>query len=280
MGLQRTGLELWFKGGTSLSKGFGIIQRFSEDLDLMVQHGSVAGLPAVSSWTSANKGPIAARRAFYEALPGAFVIPAVKVEIDEKAQDKYARGINLVGRYPGKLLEQLSPTMTPYVFFEIGRARVVPFVEKPLTSFVHDWLERRDRLDEYTDNRPRAVRCVHPLVTLLEKLDALSRRYAREKLEPDGFARHYEDAAHIIRSLVRLPAVEQSPRALAEEMLGEKELAAIPSPDEPALLLEVAARRTAVEQALARIQGMFWGPRIPLDEACATIREWIRGNLG
>jgi len=55
---------------------------------------------------------------------------------------------------------------------------------------------------------------VPPLVTLLEKLDALSRRYARETLEPDGFARHYEDAAHIIRSLASLPAVEQSPRAL------------------------------------------------------------------
>jgi hypothetical protein len=278
--LHQTGLELWFKGGTSLSKGYGVIRRFSEDLDLMVQHGTVTGLPAVANWTSVNKGPIAARRAFYETLPGAFAIPSVKVEIDKKAQDEYARGINLVGRYPGVLLDQLSEAMSPYVFFEIGRARVVPFVEKPLTSFVHDWLEGRDQLGNYTDNRPRAVRCVHPLVTLLEKLDALSRRYAREKLEPDGFARHYEDAAHIIRSLASLPAVAQSPRALADEMLGEKALAAIPIPDEPALMLDDAARRTAVELALARIQGMFWGPRIPVDEACATIREWVRGNLG
>jgi len=127
-------------------------------------------------------------------------------------------------------------TMSTYVFFEIGRARIVPFVEKPLTSFVHDWLERRDHLGE--------------------------------------------DAAHIIRSLASLPAAPQSPRALADEMLGEKDLAAIPSPDEPALVLDDAARRTAIQQALARIQGMFWGPRIPVEEACATIREWIRGNLG
>jgi hypothetical protein len=204
----------------------------------------------------------------------------VKVEIDEKAQDKYARGINLVGRYPGVLLDQLSEAMSPFVFFEIGRARVVPFVEKPLTSFVHDWLEGREQLGNYTDNRPRAVRCVHPLVTLIEKLDALSRRYAREEFEPDGFARHYEDATHIIRSLASLPAASQSPRALADEMLGEKALAAIPIPDEPALILDDTARRAAVEQALARIQGMFWGPRILVDEACATISEWVRTNLG
>ena len=159
--LHQTGLELWFKGGTSLSKGYGLIQRFSEDLDLMVQHGTVAALPAVGSWTSMNKGPIAARRAFYDALPGAFAIPGVTVELDAKHVDKQARGVNLVGRYPGVLLDQLSPAMSSYVLFEIGRARVVPFVERPLTSFVHDVLERRGQLAEYVDNRPRAVRCVH-----------------------------------------------------------------------------------------------------------------------
>lgn len=123
------------------------------------------------------------------------------------------------------------------------------------------------------------MRCVHPLVTLLEKLDALSRRYAREQLEPDGFARHYEDAARIIRSLERLPTVEQSPRVLAEEMLSEKDIAAMPSPDEPALLLSDDERRAAVDRALARISSMFWGPRIPLTEACSTIRQWIAENL-
>ncbi len=130
--------------------------------------------------------------------------------------------------------------MSPYVLFEIGRARVGPFVERPLTSFVHDFLGRRGQLKDYTDNRPRAVRGVHTLVTLLAKLDALSRRYARESIEPDGFARHYENAAHIIRSLDRLPATEQSPRALADDMLREKDIASMPSANEPALLLSDA----------------------------------------
>ncbi len=277
--LHETGLDLWFKGGTSLLKGYGIIERFSEDLDLMVQHGSVKGLPSVANWTGTNKGPVAARRAFHEALPNVFVIPGVKVEVDQKPQDKYARSINIIGRYPGVLLDQLTEAMSPYVLFEIGRARVVPFVERPLTSFVHDFLERRGQLKGYTDNRPHAVRCVHPVVTLIEKLDALSRRYAREPIEPDGFARHYEDAAHIIRSLDRLPAIEQSPRALAEDMLREKDIAAMSRTDDPALVLSDGGRRAAVDSALARISTMFWGPRIPVDEACATIRVWIRGNL-
>jgi hypothetical protein len=121
----------------------------------------------------------------------------VKVEVDEHRSDKYALGADFIGRYPGVLLDQLAPTMSPFVRFEVGRARVVPFVEMPLTSFVHDTLARQGQLTDYVDNRPRAVRCVHPLVTLLEKLDALARRYARDVMEPDSFVRHYEDAAHI-----------------------------------------------------------------------------------
>jgi hypothetical protein len=48
-----------------------------------------------------------------------------------------------------------------------------------MTSFVHEHLDREGQLGDFDDNRPRAVRCVHPLVTLLEKLDALMRRLPR-----------------------------------------------------------------------------------------------------
>lgn len=277
--LHETGLELWFKGGTSLSKGFGLIRRFSEDLDLMVQHGAVTSLPPVTSWTSVNKGPLAARRAYYDALPAAFVIPGVTIETDVRHHDKQARGVNLSGRYPGFLLNQIAPTMSPFVRFEIGRARVVPYVTAPITSFVHDELVRQGQLADYTDNRPRAVRCVHPLVTLIEKLDALSRKYARDTIEPDGFVRHYEDAAHIILAASKLPIADQSARSLAEDMLREKDIVALPRPEEPALVLDDARRRVDIERASERIAPMFWGDRIPLNQACAIIIEWVRATF-
>jgi Nucleotidyl transferase AbiEii toxin, Type IV TA system len=36
-GLKQLGLTFELKGGTSLSKGFGIIQRFSEDIDIRIE---------------------------------------------------------------------------------------------------------------------------------------------------------------------------------------------------------------------------------------------------
>lgn len=273
--LHGSGLDIWFKGGTSLSKGFALIQRFSEDLDLMIQHGSLGGLPKVTSWTSTNKGPVAKRRAFYDALAGTLVVPGVRVEQDQSRIDKQARAADYLGHYPGVLLAQLAPAMSPFIRLEVGRARVVPHVIRPLGSFVHDYLARQGMLGSYDDNRPAAVRCVHPLVTLFEKLDAMSRRYAREKIEPDTFVRHYEDAAQIIRAADRLPETGMTAEQLANDMLDDNDIAALPTPNEPALVLDAVEKHAAIERAYTRITPMFWGPRIPLDEACATIRGWL-----
>jgi hypothetical protein len=127
--IHQSGLDIWFKGGTSLSKGFGLVQRFSEDLDLMIERGTVGVLPEVTSWTSANRGPVAKRRAFYDALAAALVVPDVTVEHDVTRSDKQARGADYLARYPGALLAELGPAMSPFVRLEVGRARVVPHVQ-------------------------------------------------------------------------------------------------------------------------------------------------------
>jgi len=59
---------VWFKGGTSLSKGFSLIERFSEDLDLKIEAGRVLEVPSVRSWKSEGANAIRERKAFFEAL--------------------------------------------------------------------------------------------------------------------------------------------------------------------------------------------------------------------
>ena len=272
--LHQTKLDIWFKGGTSLSKGFGIIERFSEDLDLMIERGGT-NLPEVTNWSSMNKGPISQRRAFYDGLVEAFTIPGMEVTLDHQRLDKYARSFEYIAHFPGAHATGLPSAMSPYVRLEVGRARVVPFVIMPMTSFVHQHLEQLGMIGEYVDNRPRAVRCVHPVVTLLEKLDALSRRFSRDIIEADGFVRHYEDAACIVKALDRLPATDLSALELAKDMFAEKGIVAMPSAEDPSLWLDDDKKRASVEQAYLKIAPMFWGPRISLDDACVTIREWV-----
>ncbi len=76
--------------------------------------------------------------------------------------------------------------MRPFVLLELGMAKVTPSVDRDLTSWVRDWLEREGHLSSFADNRPRGVRCLHPLVTLFEKLDLIAYKFARDPFEPDA----------------------------------------------------------------------------------------------
>lgn len=271
--LDETGLEVWFKGGTSLSKAFNVIQRFSEDLDLMIRRGTAGGLPEVTSWTSMNRGQVARRQAFYEALGQVLVVPDARVE--QVRIDGRARGADYACRYPGLLLDDLSAAVSPYVRLEVGHARVAPCVRMPLSSFVHDHMKELGMLGNYEDNRPGSLPCVHPLLTLFEKLDAMARRYGRKPIEPESFVRHYEDAARIIQALDRLPSPGMTAVELAEDLVRTREIRGLPSADEPAFLLADPEKRDAVERVHSMIAPMFWGPRIGLEEACSVIRTWI-----
>ena len=49
--------QLIFKGGTSLSKGYGVTERFSEDIDLSV-HASVFGVEIESNFSELSKSQV------------------------------------------------------------------------------------------------------------------------------------------------------------------------------------------------------------------------------
>ena len=167
--MQGAGLDVWFKGGTSLSKGFSLIERFSEDLDLKV---TASALPAVSNWKSLEKGPTAQRRAFFDALLG-MKLEGLELHEDPAFTDQHLRNIGIHVIYPRTTEGLPGDVVSPHVLLEIGSARVTPSIECRITSWVHDEL-----LAAGFDLRGNAplVRCVHPMLTLLEKLRALEQR--------------------------------------------------------------------------------------------------------
>ena len=110
--LRAGGFEVWFKGGTSLSKGFGLIERFSEDLDLKVEPGSVASLPAVSNWKSEGTKATAAQRAHFEKLAELLAVPGVRVSLNAEQPDRCSRSdirVAYVGRHLGDPGGMLRP---------------------------------------------------------------------------------------------------------------------------------------------------------------------------
>lgn len=265
--LSRSGLRFWFKGGTSLSKAFNLIERFSEDIDLVVLPGSIANLPPVSSWKREAAGPNRARREFWEALVPALQVPGAEIVLDQQHDETFRNPAYRV-RYPGRFVGMLSSEdsmLRPYVFLETSygnnaRSAVAPSVCRPVTSAVHEWLAGRGQFQEFTDNRPEAVDCVHPYVTLIEKLDAITRRYHRaaDRFEAASFARHYEDAARIIRAEASLPGIQCTPAELARTMYAEHQIRKLVSPDDEAFVLPNDVRRQQLQAGYDAIGAMFW----------------------
>jgi hypothetical protein len=209
-GLLESGFDVWFKGGTCLSKGYDVIHRFSEDLDLKLAQ---EGLPRVRDWKGTDKNSkIRERVGFFDALERVIEIPDMLLERIELAYD--ARLLKLKAEYP--VLQENVGLMRPFVQLEIGSARVEPFELLDLSSWIHDYLAEQDRLGDFIENRPKGVRCVRPEVTLLDKLDAIQGKFGRR--DPADIVRHYSDAAQIVSWIKDQGMTLDEVRRLAADM--------------------------------------------------------------
>lgn len=269
--------EVWFKGGTSLSKGFGLIERFSEDLDLKVELRDRDAIPPVN-WKKDKPQHVSKRVIWWQQLAAMIRVAAADVVVDREpwrkdGPDSKAHSACLRVLYPGRHVVELPGHNPPYVKLELGDARVLPFVARPVSSFIHDHLTSLGQLVGFVDNRPHEVRHVHPWVTLLEKLSAIMKWYGQSHVGAARFVRHYEDAARI--AAADLPPPQGYTLATLASEMRATTLRFIPAPDDPCLSLADPGRRNELERAHQDLDGMYWGPRQTLDEACAGLREWL-----
>lgn len=96
-GLQSQGFLFELKGGTSLSKGFGVIHRFSEDIDIRIE--PPADMDVKTGRNQDKPAHVLSRRTYYDELAGRIRIPGIgNVERDTQFDDDKMRsaGIRLV----------------------------------------------------------------------------------------------------------------------------------------------------------------------------------------
>lgn len=196
LGAQGFGFEL--KGGTSLSKGFGIIQRFSEDIDIRIDP---AGAP-FEVFTVPNQSKkarhIESRREFYDWLAENIHINGIVGVTRDHAFDdeKYRSG--------GIRLHYESPFGLPVglkegILLEIGFDDTTPNMSRTISSWAFD--RASEAGVAVSDNRAIEVSCYHPGYTFVEKLQAISTKFRQQQstgeLSPN-FLRHYYDISQLL----------------------------------------------------------------------------------
>jgi hypothetical protein len=188
-GLQQSDFRFEMKGGTSLSKGWGCIDRFSEDIDIRFES------PADLNLKAEKPSHIKARFAFYDSLAAKIKIPGVTVERNRAYDDEKAQNGGISLKYGTHFTA--VPGLKPEVLLEVGFAQTAPNEPRNITSWA---LERalQAKID-VMDNRAMAVKCFNPEYTFVDKLQTICKRFRQhrdrneERDRPRQFLRHYYD---------------------------------------------------------------------------------------
>lgn len=197
-GLSQQKFDFYLKGGTSLSKAFGAIDRFSEDLDVMIVPPS--GLKVMCGKNHDKEIHRQSRKDFFDWLLKNISIAGVtQVYYDEflNPDGKY-RNADIRLKYP--MVDTTPTKLKDGILLEVGFDQVDPFTEKDISSWAYDFAKEAGLA--VIDNRALAVRCYNPEFTFVEKLSAISkkfRQYSETKVMDKNFMRHYYDIFMLLK---------------------------------------------------------------------------------
>ena len=195
---------LMFKGGTSLSKAYGLIQRFSEDIDLVLDWRTVSKADPLAerSQTQQNKLNAAIEAEAVRFIAGELLgrIHAVLGELcvcEVEANDTHVINVRYPAAFPDAYLR-------PEVRLEIG----------PLAAWLPHELRRvscyaAEQFPAVFKQRDFEVRVIRAERTFWEKATILHHEAHRPggNLQPARYSRHYYDLARMAASPVRAAAL-------------------------------------------------------------------------
>ena len=269
-GLQQLGLKFELKGGTSLSKGFQIINRFSEDIDIRIEPPADQDVK-----TGRNQDKLAhvkSRQDFYDWLAKTIRINGItKVERDTAfdGTDMFSGGIRLFYKNLTEPLDDLREG----VLLEVGFDDVAPNTAKDISSWAYDYAA--DKVD-IVDNRAKGVACYDPGHTFVEKLQTISTKFRLQqatKDRPIAFMRHYYD----VYGLLQRPEVKTFIGTEAYKAHKAKRFRRADNQNiaqNEAFILRDEATRKAYAKAYADTSALYYGDPPAFDQILKEIAAW------
>ena len=275
-GLQKQEFAFELKGGTSLSKGFKLIHRFSEDIDIQIHPPAKFAINENPKNTNAKN--IAAKKEFYDWLAENILIDGiVSKERDTTFDDpegKYRSG--------GIRLNYTSQT-TPVpgikegILLEVGFDNVSPNQPVAISSWAYDRAANLQGV-AITDNRALNVTCYNPEYTFVEKLQTIATKYRKEQegtsISPN-FMRQYYD----VYCLLDDPRVQQfigSPQYHEHKQKRFPQADRdIPAAINQAFLLESPSIRADYKKRYEATANLYYQGQPPFDLLLARIKQYV-----
>ena len=191
--------NITFKGGTSLSKAWGLIDRFSEDIDIAINRKVFGQEPPYGAEDAASNTQRKLRLEELELKSAAFIteilLPSLNHKIAEHLKPEEftlksiqkGNEVNIEFEYPGTLKNELGGLL-PVVLIElVPRADEIPNEERKITSIIYEVFS--DILGESSFQ----VSTLAPERTFLEKLLFIHETIGGFNKGSERKSRHYYD---------------------------------------------------------------------------------------
>jgi hypothetical protein len=271
-GLQQN-LQFELKGGTSLSKGFKIIDRFSEDLDIKI--APPAEMDVKCGRSHSKSAHIESRRKYFEwvqkkiKVPGiASVVPDTTHVIDDQLRNY---GIRL-------LYKSLFPALGGIkegVLLQVGFDDTTPNQAVTISSWARD--RAAGQKVPFRDTRALDVKCYCIEYTFVEKLQTVSTKFRKQQETgrmPTNFMRHYYDIHQLLAQSKVLAFV-------GTDAYEARKVERFPSSDNrkisenAAFLLKDSAIRKLYAAEYAKTASLYYKGQVPFEDILARIGEHI-----
>jgi hypothetical protein len=198
--------NITFKGGTSLSKAWGLIERFSEDIDIAINRKVFGQHPPYGAEDAESNRQRKIRLEELENKSSNFIreflLPSLHKKIssylnpDEYTLKPIQKGneVNLEFEYPGTLKNELGGLL-PVVLIElVPRADEIPNEERKITPILYEVF--KDLLGEGSFN----ISTLSPARTFLEKLLFIHETLGGFNKGSERKSRHYYDLLKLYRA--------------------------------------------------------------------------------
>lgn len=272
-GLQQDGFEFELKGGTSLSKGYGIIHRFSEDIDIRIE--PPADIEVKTGPNHIKPDHCASRKKYYDWLAKKIKIDGIQriIRDTEFDNEKYfSGGIRLFY----KSAFSIAGGIKEGVLLEVGFDEVTPNSPMEISSWALDFAMQNGL--KVKDNRACGVLCYHPGYTFVEKLQTIATKF--RKLQetgklPANFIRHYYDVAYLLKN-------DTVQKFIGTSEYNEHKKKRFPAADQKfsivkqeAFLLKNMKIRDQFKKEYLKTAALYYQGQISFDEILSTISQYL-----
>lgn len=273
-GLKQLNFSFELKGGTSLSKGYNIINRFSEDIDIHIKPPPEFDINENPKNTKPKN--VESRKKFYDWLADTIKINGIiEVKRDTKFDDEiYYRsgGIRLYYQTFTEGREGIKEG----ILLEAGFDKVTPNNVLTISSWAYDKAIKQGV--PVIDNRAVDIACYHPGYTFVEKLQTVATKFRQEHEaieERQNLMRQYYDIYSLLGN-------DEVKKFIGTTAYFEHKIERFPKVDfdipiavnEAFLLLDVALRSRFI-QRYKSTAALYYNGQPDFEEMLTEISKWV-----